>query len=360
MFHFRAKRRQGFTLIELLVVIAIIAILIGLLVPAVQKVREAANRISCTNNLKQLGLAAHNHHDTVGYLPPWGFDFDFNPDPTSPLNLGPPPIEGHSMHTMLLPYIEQDNLAKIVRTDTSVNDPLNWNPAYASIFGLPGNTAVSTQIKTYMCPSTPSHIVDYQPYFTQLGLPNVGPFPLGGTDYAAVQGLTGTFTSACAPLSIANPGFWDDDGVGALGVKGRISQNGGFSSGKTRITDITDGSSNTVMISEDAGRHQDYARGKKNPTYPWMEGPGGWMLNAAWADQNTAIRVRGYSGDGLVRDGGCCVINCNNAWQFYSFHVGGVNALRADGSVSFLPESLAPGVLAALVTRAGGEVVQEP
>src|SRR5437763_4287847 len=104
-------KRQGFTLIELLVVIAIIAVLVGLLVPAVQKVREAANRMSCSNNLKQLGLAAHNHHDTLGYLPPWSFDFDFNPNPANPLG---PQNEGHSFQTMLLPYIEQDNLSRTV------------------------------------------------------------------------------------------------------------------------------------------------------------------------------------------------------------------------------------------------------
>jgi prepilin-type N-terminal cleavage/methylation domain-containing protein len=355
MSHTPAKRRQGFTLIELLVVIAIIAILIGLLVPAVQKVREAASRMSCSNNLKQIGLAIHNHHDTLGYIPPYGFDFDFNPNPANPLG---PQNEGHSAQTMLLPYIEQDNLYRTIRTDLSVNDPNNWSPKWAAVFGLTGTTTTSSIIKTYMCPSTRIHKVDYEPYLVSLGIPDQGPFPLGGTDYAVVQGLTGTFTSACAPNSIANPGFWDDDGVGAMGIKGHITTSG--YQGKTKITDITDGTSNTILMSEDAGRHQDYARGKPDLTYPWMEGPNGWMLNAAWADQNTAIRVRGYSNDGLVRDGGCCVINCNNAWQFYSFHTGGVNAVRGDGSVSFLPESIAPAVLAALVTRAGGEVFNEP
>src|SRR5262249_35410296 len=138
MYQLSANRRQGFTLIELLVVIAIIAILIGLLVPAVQKVREAANRMSCSNNLKQIGLAIHNHQGTYNFIPPYGYDFNYNPNPSNPLG---DQEQGHSAFAMILPFIEQDNLYRTVRLDVSVNDPLNWLPNWAGPLGSPGNTA---------------------------------------------------------------------------------------------------------------------------------------------------------------------------------------------------------------------------
>jgi prepilin-type N-terminal cleavage/methylation domain-containing protein len=198
--HSRSHPRRGFTLIELLVVIGIIAILIGLLLPAVQKVREAANRIKCTNNLKQLGLAAHLYHDANGHLPP---GIGYYPTITN-MNGA---FGTYFFH--LLPYVEQDNLYRNALDEVTFPAPVGPTMVY-----YPGNNNVYSQrVATFLCPSDPSVDSD-------------GVVTVNGVSFGA---------STYAPNAMV------------------ISPKG--PQGKTRIpADITDGTSNTILHAEKYAR----------------------------------------------------------------------------------------------------------
>jgi len=301
-------RRRGFTLIELLVVIAIIAILIGLLLPAVQKVREAAARMQCSNNLKQLGIALHSFHDANNGFPA---AYWFGGPPTQPFV--------HVWGTYILPYIEQDNVFRQYSLT-------------AHFFMPPNNTVIQTPIRTFVCPSTPiSTPTTDTAAIPSLGLPA---FTAARSDYAPTSGILGSLWD----LIVGPPAGGDRHGI----IRANMMQ---------RITAITDGLSNTIMVSEVAGRNAIF----NQRTLVASTGNTG----GGWGDAlNGENWIGGSSANGATSPGNC-VINCTNITgrNLYSFHSGGVNAVLGDGSVRFITSSITGPTFAAILTAAKGEVV---
>jgi prepilin-type processing-associated H-X9-DG protein len=279
----------------LLVVIAIIAILIGLLLPAVQKVREAAQRASCENNLKQLGVALHNFHSANEGFPPAKID---------------KPGTGYGWAHFVLPYIEQGNLY------AAIDFNKGWDSAAND---LPANTSVNAHvIPTFLCPAAPGG--------------RKGSNGRGVTDYAAVDQLKRPNTYYTAhPMPPSDPTY--------IGVLGHNVYR--------RVTDIADGSSSTILLAEDAGRTETWIMGRRTST-------GG--TTGAWANPGTQITVGGFNTANNTVPGACAV-NCTNNNEVYGFHTSGANVVFADGSVHTLRANLTVNVLIPLMTRSGGEVI---
>jgi prepilin-type N-terminal cleavage/methylation domain-containing protein len=298
----------AFTLIELLVVIAIIAVLIGLLVPAVQKVREAANRASCQNNLKQIGLGLNNYVSVQKGLPP---------SRTTGMGAAAPwfPYQ-HSWSVALLPYIEQTSSFNLYNYRANWNDPSNY-------------AAIRTYLKVFNCPTTPN-----QPRVDD----TIAAAPSAG-DYHAVNAIKNFVGSEC--FGYNQPSDPDDPRLVGAMRRDQI----------TKITAITDGTSSTILVAEDAGRPQWYNANRQI----FVPNPLPTNGQAGWADPNGAFSIDGSDPNGQVP--GSCSINCSNNSEVYSFHFGGAHVVFVDGSVHFLPSSLPLCTLAALSTRAGGEVV---
>jgi prepilin-type processing-associated H-X9-DG protein len=303
-------------------VIAIIAILIGLLLPAVQKVREAAARMSCSNNLKQLGLGFHNYHDANNALPG-----NIRPDAISTVRV--------RWLTYLLPYIEQDNLYR------NVNQNINWH-AQPAVFG--------TKLKVVECPSSPTNgqVIDGAPDTTPAWTAIVA-----NGDYSGFYGVDPQLVT-----------------LGLVEVSSGKVDNGAISkSAKLTFGSFSDGLSNTLHLTESVGRPHVFRNGKLAVTANGNNrvNGGGWCRPAS--ELNI---LRGASADGTTFPGPAAInvtngevlgtyphpyYNVDGTGQIYGFHSGGVNALFGDGSVRFIRQNISIRTLAAQVTRNGGEVI---
>jgi prepilin-type N-terminal cleavage/methylation domain-containing protein/prepilin-type processing-associated H-X9-DG protein len=342
--------RRAFTLIELLIVVAIIGVLIGLLLPAVQRVREAANRLSCANNLQQMGLALHHYHDAFGTFPPGivsGRDEDVQNSSTSGFRL-------------LLPFLEQDNLANLWHPDVPWYDPANFQ-------------AVSTPVKLFYCPSNRSTgNLDLQFLVSGAGRPLPNP---AACDYLMCKGAN---AAVCGVTQVP------------MSARGIFDVNT-----KTRIADVRDGTSSTIAIGEGAGNNPRFLLRRYYPdTAPDIDLITGdvraadqsWSAGALASETlHSTQHIWGSTlGITALRGGHTPVLDepmnyglvlaaidnnhgCTNSGTqtgtydtisgFRSAHAGGCNFAFADGSVRFVMSSVAPEVYRGLSTMAGGEII---
>ena len=361
----RAQRRAptAFTLLELLVVLAIVGVLMALLLPAVQKAREAAGRARCQSNLRQIGLALHSFHDINGFLPPGMITESDLQDCY------------HTGFTYMLPFLEQDNTYRLYQFDRQWYDPENY-------------TAVEQQVLVFYCPSNRSSgVMDLTPVILQWGGAGMPPY-VGACDYILCKGANAYLGTDASRIPTEARGLFNEtrfsthfppSGGGVYVVVPRQA---------VRFGHISDGLSTTMAVGEGAGGTPYYYVADINnlsqPTLePFVYGPAkmeqGWGAASMGDMQHPwyagILGVTAQIGFGPIpldepmnRRPGMPTILAGEAPRstvtggdlvsgFRSMHVVGCNFLFADGSVHFLPQSIDPAVYRALSTYAGGEVV---
>ncbi len=359
-----APRRSGFTLIELLVVIAIIALLMALLLPAIQKVREAANKMLCQSQMRQLVIACHNFHNDYNKLPRSGehlVTFGGTVYKTQ---------DFHSPQTMLLPYIEADNIYKQIDLKLRHNEGINATNALA------GN-GFGSVIKVFLCPSQGyrTELRDSQGYghsdyaflpyveisaanATLTGLP-AGRFPTAITSAQYDASMYQLYSAGAPDISPSK--------CVQLRPSSQIGSTIDLYYGAARITDTVnaDGSSNSILLYEDAGRNEKM----------WQDPAAAAFPPNSYLDPVDNLGRRHWRWGEPDNTSGCSKVVNNNRWplggppsnpwtyhdngpnnEWFSFHPGGANCVFLDGHVAFVNENISLRVVYAMGTRSGGEL----
>jgi prepilin-type N-terminal cleavage/methylation domain-containing protein len=306
----RKARYSGFTLIELLVVIAIIAILVALLLPAVQQAREAARRTSCTNNLKQVGLALHNYHDKFKLFP-YGWD-----------------TRGAGWSTHILPDIEQQSLYDtLIFQEGGLG---NWNAA-----GSPNTAACGTLISTFRCPS-----MSVKEHITNQSIPNRVP--------ASYRGNASS-TATSDDESTKRPGTTSLEQTKQDGIF--------FACSSVRIRDIRDGTTNTILIGE-SYTDPDFAQDGNAMDYWYIGSPQADPCGCSGSTSGTEFtEFVGSTGVPMNVRFNATLTGYEKEISFGSYHTGGAFFCLADGSVRFISEHINFAIYRALGSRNGNEVV---
>ncbi len=327
-------RNKGFTLIELLVVIAIIAVLVSMLLPAVQQAREAARRTQCKNNLKQIGVALHNYNTAIGVFPPGYVDRNGDPNSTPDNDQGP----GWGWAAFLLPYMDQGN----------VYDQIDFKQGV----GLGPNAQLSQIAMTcFQCPSDGFQQA-FSVYDSSFGTPLT---TVAHSNYVGCNGWIECFNGACG-----NP----QPGPGADGLSGTFGQAGVgafYRNSRTSAVRFRDGLSNTIIVGERSSNHSPSTwtgavTGGRCPAWMATQPPAPYSLPPGPAYDNADF------GEALIF-AHCNATHLPNADfpvydpdTFYSFHSGGAQFLFGDGSVRFISSNVDGPTYQHLATIAGGEV----